>query len=168
MPATYDVIGSTTLGSNQTTITFNNIPGTYTDLKLIFNGNCSVASRYFVLQFNADTGTNYQMLYMTGSGGTASAGLRTSDTALYTNNFSGSSTTIPQLITVDILSYASSNFKTTFSLVSNNQNASGTVDTSVGGWRSTNAITRIDLTYFVAGGDIVAGSTATLFGIKAA
>lgn len=168
MPATYDAIASTTLGSNQTTITFNNIPGSYTDLKLIFNGNCSVASRYLVLQFNADTGTNYQMVYFAALDASAGASVRTNDTALYTSNWSGASTTIPQLVTTDILSYTGSTFKTTVSLTSNNRNTTGSVDASIGSWRSTSAITRIDLTYFSAGGNIVAGSTATLFGIKAA
>jgi len=55
MPKTYEPIATTTLGSNQTTITFSSIPSTYTDLVIVSNMGTTTASYPFI-RFNGDTG----------------------------------------------------------------------------------------------------------------
>ena len=166
MPTTYEPIATTTLGSATATITFSSIPATYTDLRLVFVGNCVSASRYLIYRFNSDSGTNYSMTSLGGDGASAYSLRRASDTYLFTNNYSGASTTVPQLVTTDIFSYAGSTNKTSLSTVSSDTNGAGVVDRSVGLWRSTSAITSITIYYGGALADIAAGSTATLYGIK--
>jgi len=169
MALTYENIATTTLGSSTATITFSSIPATYTDLRLVFKGNCVSASRYIIYRFNSDSGSNYGMTSMGGDGtGSGYSISRSSDTYLFTNNYSGASDTFPQLVTTDIFSYASSIFKTTLSEVSNDKNGSGTIDRTVGCWRSTSAITSITIYYGGALANIAAGATATLYGILAA
>ena len=168
MPATYSPIATTTLGSAASTISFSSIPATYTDLRLVFTGNCVSVSRYLIYRFNSDSGTNYSMTSLGGDGSSAYSIRRSSDTYLFTNNYSGASDTIPQLVTTDIFSYAGSTFKSSLSTVSNDKNGSGTVDRTVGLWRDTSAITSITIYYGGALADIAAGSTATLYGIKSA
>jgi hypothetical protein len=157
-------IATTTLGTAAASITFSSIAGTYTDLRIVFVGNAVDASRYLTLRFNSDSGSNYSMTYLTGDGTSAVSGRRTSDTFLYSNNWSGNSTTIPQMITSDIFSYAGSTNKTVLFSTSSDKNGSGNTDAVVGLWRSTSAITSVSLQY-VATSNIAAGSTATLYGI---
>jgi hypothetical protein len=166
--ATYDKIATTTLGSAASSITFSSIAASWTDLRLVFVGNSSAASRYLVLQFNGDSTTNYSMTYMVGDGTTAASSGRTSDTSLYTNNYGGSSTTIPQFITADIFSYAGSTYKTVLCTTSSDKNGTGNTDTVVGLWRNTSAITSVSMQYLTTGSNINTGTTATLYGIKAA
>jgi hypothetical protein len=54
MTATYEKIATTTLGSAQTTINFNSITGSYTDLILICNVKQDTDSTVY-MRFNADT-----------------------------------------------------------------------------------------------------------------
>ena len=62
--------------------------------------------------------------------------------------------------------YAGSTYKTMLTMDSNDLNGSGSVETTVGLWRSTAAINTITLS---ANADtFAAGTTATLYGIKAA
>ncbi len=168
MPATYEPIASTTVGSATSSVTFNSIPSTYTDLRLVFIGNCDTASRYFTLRFNSDSSANYSMRYLTGDGSTSATSWRTGDTALYTNNYSGSDTTKQQLITCDIFSYNESRMKTVLSQTASDKTGSGTVDAAVSLWKSTSAITSVTALYMVAGGNIAANSVISLYGIKSA
>ena len=75
-------------------------------------------------------------------------------------------TSIPMLATLDIFSYAGSTYKTALSQLSNDNNGSGATASTVGLWRSTSAITSINL--FMSGTTFQAGTTATLYGIKSA
>jgi len=163
--ATYVPIATQTLGSAAASITFSSIAASWTDLRLVFVGNSSAANRYLTLTFNADSGTNYSMTYLVGDGTTAASGNRTSDTSLYTNNYGGSSITIPQFITADIFSYTGSTYKTVLCTTSSDKNGSGNTDRVAGLWRSTSAITSITMQYLITGSNINAGTTATLWGI---
>jgi len=58
---TYTLINSSTLTSATANVTFSSIPATYTDLLLIINAQSVQATTYdnVIIQFNADTGSNY-------------------------------------------------------------------------------------------------------------
>lgn len=162
MPATYEPIATTTLGSATNTITFNSIPGTYTDLRLIVNVNGSGIA--VLAQFNSDTGSNYSYTALAGTGSAASSYRGTNQTSIDPRYNAISQW---NLFTFDIFSYTGSTNKTVLTTGSQDNNGSGSVNSQVHLWRNTAAITRIDL---VTGGtgNMAIGTTATLYGIKAA
>ena len=57
MPATYEPIATTTLGSAAASITFSSIAGTYTDLRLVMVGTTSASDWAFV-RFNGTDGSS--------------------------------------------------------------------------------------------------------------
>lgn len=165
MPATYEPIATTTLSSAASTITFSSIGSGYTDLKLVLVTTTSVSDTVF-LRFNSDSTTTYSGTYLYGDGSTASSGRRTSVTGLYGGFGVTTSTSTPSMWTWDIFSYAGSTNKTTLNTISMDFNGSGSVTRSVGLWRSTSAVTSISAN--VSGSNFNSGTTATLYGIKAA
>ena len=163
MPSTYTPIATQTLGSSASTVTFSSIPSTYTDLRIVVIGNGTV-NNAAAIKFNSDTGTNYSATELYGNGTSAGSQRRTSSTQFPLTIWGGLGTA-PSLYTIDIFSYANtSTYKT--SIVSGNTPTGTYASTSalVGLWRSTAAINQID---FI---DItwIAGTTFTLYGIKAA
>ena len=163
--ATYEPIATTTLGSAASSITFSSIPATYTDLRLVLVGTASTAAPDIQVQFNSDTSTNYSRTRMAGTGSTVFNGT-TSNASYIAADYTGLSTTIPSLYEFDIFSYAGSTYKTMLTKVAEDRNGSGDVFLQVGMWRSTAAITSIYL--FLSAYNFAAGTTATLYGIKAA
>ena len=143
MATTYEKIATTTLGSAAATITFSSIPATYTDLRLIFVPIVTTGNVYPVIRFNSDSASNYSWTYVSGNGTAAQSGRFTSQGGFYTNI--GGSTTIPYLVTFDLFSYAGSTFKTMLWNEVNDKNGSGVISPKVGLWRSTSAITNIEI-----------------------
>lgn len=167
MPATYEPIATTTLGSSSLNIEFTSIPATYTDLRIVLTGtttfNCTLG-----IQFNNDTGSNYSETRLEGDGSTASSGRNTNLTYLRWYSFNA---TTPTFHTIDIFSYAGSTNKTSLATSSTDLNGSGNVRRYAQLWRSTSAITSIKFGPGVSGAsgtNFLTGTTATLFGIKAA
>ena len=157
--STYTPIATTTLGSNQSSVTFSTISGSYTDLVLVFNGTITTGDDTWGLQFNSDTGSNYSSTALYGDGSSAGSN-RTSSQTKANSSYSGTSnsTTIIQL-----QNYANS---TTYKTGLVRNNGGGFVSARVVLWRSTSAITSIVAspnTYQFA-----TGSTFTLYGIAAA
>jgi hypothetical protein len=160
MPTTYEPIATTTLGSAASSITFSSIAGTYTDLRLVFAG---FNGSDLKLRFNSDTGANYSQTVLNGDGSSASS-YRNSSIFLNASGTTGTSSQ-PVLYTADVFSYAGSTFKTVLSDEQFDKNGSGAVTKNVGLWRSTSAITSIDIVASTAS-TIYVGTTATLYGIK--
>lgn len=160
MPATYEAISTTTLGSAATSITFSSIPGTYTDLRVVLTLKPASGTRPY-LQFNSDTGNNYSRTALYGDG-TAADTLRSSNVANISITPADSSQV--SLWTYDILSYAGSTNKTVLGTTSQDENGSGYVSRAVGLWRNTSAITTIYL-YSTVSNSFASGTTATLYGI---
>ncbi len=167
MPATYEPIATTTLGSAASNITFSSIPNTYTDLKIVLVAAGSASEQVYV-QFNGDTGTNYSQTYLQGNGGTAESLRQTSVAYIFAGYMADSvyGSSMRGLTTINIFSYAGSTFKTTLSEGSNNTNGQGLVSRHVGLWRSTSAITSVKL--YPSTGNFTTGTIATIYGIKAA
>jgi len=167
MATTYEKIATTTLGSASSTITFSSIAGTYTDLRLVCVYTTANFGIYTTLRFNSDSGSNYSDTYLIGDGSTASSARDTGATFIgfgaYPNGISSGQF---NLVETDIFSYAGSTYKTCLIGSSLDKNGSGDVQRLVGLWRNTAAITSI--TIQTNGGTMSVGSTATLYGIKAA
>lgn len=162
MASTYEPIATTTLGS-AANINFTSIPGTYTDLRVVITGSMTSNGFYTGLRFNSDTAGNYSGTYLRGNGTTASSNAQTNNSYMTLDNGGGAaSSTIPQLVTIDIFSYSGSTYKTVLATLSQDKNGSGEVTRTVGLWRDTVAITSINLS---PTSTWAAGTTATLYGI---
>lgn len=156
--STYTPIYATTLSSGAASVTFSNIPSTFTDLILIIKAT-SIAANYN-LRFNGDTTTNYSYTGVYGSGASATSSRSSNNTVIgltYTSSGAPNST-------IQIQNYASPSIHKT--VLIRQDDAANAVSASVGLWRKTpepiNSIT------IVSGGTIPSGSTFTLYGIKAA
>lgn len=161
MPATYEPIATTTLGSAASSITFSSIPGTYTDLVLIFAGKGNSSNDDLRLQFNGDTGTNYSRTDLYGDGTSAASARGTGGADIRIAASDGLDTNMA-FLKVDIFSYAGSTNKTCLVSWSHDKNGSGYVYNQVGLWRNTSAITSVRLSLNT---QFAANTTATLYGI---
>lgn len=164
MALTYDSIASLTSLSGQSVFTFNSIPSTYTDLVLVVTGTVSSGNSFY-LQFNGAAGNAYNLTQtqMNNIGWTAS----NETNAAQFNVYGGMNSSLPSFYRVQIMSYASTSaFKVCLSEGSIDNNGTGIVNRVVGVWRSTSAITSMTGTTF--GGTYGSGTTACLYGIKAA
>ena len=161
MASTYEPIASTTLGTAGADITLTSIPGTYTDLVLVLSGTLTANDKAIRCQLNADTGSNYSHTNVLGfSGGAVSQ--RNSSAAFW--NISNNFVTSQSTLVAHFMSYADTNvYKTVLSA----EAAGASVVTRVVGlWRSTAAITSIKV--YPSTNSFAAGTTASLYGIKAA
>lgn len=169
MPATYEPIATTTLGSNVSSFDFTSIPNTYTDLKLIMvlSGSGNGAAVHY--KFN-DSATGYSMTEIYGDGTTAAS---TRETGLTIGRFSASTIfsllageTNRTLFIMDVMNYSNTSVnKTSLVSISRDRNGAGGVSNSVGLWGSTNAITKITITTNDSTAYFTNGNTATLYGI---
>ena len=169
---TYEPIATTTLSSDSANITFSSITSSYTDLRLIVivrSDRASVVDSVNI-QVNSDTGANYAATLLYGDGASAFSGSETNVNQILSGSIPGdtsASGTFGMLI-VDFFNYAGSTNKTLLvNSASVNSATNGRAQRVVGLWRSTSAINAIKL-YPIFGTVFRSGSTATLYGIKAA
>jgi hypothetical protein len=167
MAYTYSKIATYTVGSGGVaSISFLNIPQTYTDLMIVFSLRSSTAGEDTQLSFNSST-ANFSSRNLAGNGSSASSGSRSDniisasmDYSTYTaSTFSNGSLYIPN--------YTSSNNKS-FSVdtVVENNATTAPMQLIAGLWSNTAAITSITFTNYAAG-NYVQYSSAHLYGIKA-
>jgi hypothetical protein len=163
MPKTYEPISTQTLGTAVASVTFSSIPQTYTDLVMTV-ATISSTTNYPYVVLNGDTGTNYSKTWLTGTGSVVSSG-RDGATAISYITANAASTTSSGFISiVQFMNYANTTTNKTF--LSRSNNAGSGVDLQVNLWRDTSAITSVQI--LANTGTFSAGSTFTLYGIKAA
>lgn len=173
MAVTYEPIASQTLSTNTATVTFSDLPGTYTDLRIIVSAKTSDASsQVLAMRLNGNTGTNYSNTRLYGNGSTVSSDRFSNATRIDVGYMSNSSGDRSHSF-IDIMSYANTNvFKTVLNAwESQGATPGGGAGTQfvlrqVGLFRSTGAITSVSFAFDA--GNIVSGSTFSLFGVKAA
>lgn len=165
MPATYEPIATTTLGSAAGSITFSSIPQTYTDLRLSLVCRSDSGTGTIVrVQFNGDTTSTYTGTRLQGTGTAAESNRQTTN---WLNFFYISGATdVWTHVTGDLMSYTGSTNKSSLWTVSDDENGSGWVQRVVCLYINTSAITSIYL--YPNAANFSAGTTATLYGIKAA
>jgi hypothetical protein len=162
MPAsnTYEPIATTTLTSATNTVTFGSIPQTYTDLVIVSQMKLTTNTRAVIMRFNNDTGSNYSLTRVWGNGSSTTSDRFTSQDGIDSAFVSTSNWNIMRH---NIQNYSNSTtYKTTLGRW--DDSAAFTLLQS-GTWLNTNAITSMSLT---VADTFVAGSTFTLYGIKAA
>ena len=162
--STYTPIATTTLSSNATTVDFTSISSSYTDIIISVQAKWTGSgSSSFGMRFNADSGSNYSLTQLYGTGASAASNRNTSQTQ----------TVIGQITSTNfnatlfhVMNYANS---TTYKTALSRTNTDSITLAGVGLWRSTSAINQITLGYFDGGsGQFASGSTFTLYGITAA
>lgn len=162
MPAgpTYDCIATTTLSTNQSSVTFSSISGSYTDLVyVIYNKSGGTNSS---IRFNGDGGSNYSLTQIYTDGSTA-ASLKSTNATYAIGGVLG----IDSTLVGNIMNY--SNTTTNKNIIARGGTGSGTyLDLCVSLWRSTSAITSVTFYQDSGGATWASGSTFALYGIKAA
>lgn len=167
MPSTYTPLATTTLGSAATSYTFTSIPSTYTDLIIITNLSSSTNTNPSI-RVNGDSGTNYSSTYLTGVSAGASTTRETNTTAGAMSWTGGTMNGAPTVGFINFMNYANTAINKSFiSRYSGTGTASlGEATVIMNLWRNTAAITSIEITAIST--TFAAGSTFTLYGIKAA
>lgn len=169
--ANYIPISTVTVGNGgAASIAFNNIPQTYTDLKVVFSvrGTRVNASDGMNLQFNGDTANNYSTRRIYGIGsGTPSSDSLTPYARIFLNDIPASTATASTFCNSEfyVPNYLSSNQKSVSAdtAFENNTTTAGLV-LLAGLWTGTAAISSITL--YADSGNIAQYSTATLYGIR--
>jgi len=168
--STYTPIGTLTASGSNQTLSFTNIPSTYTDLVLVcfIRSQTSGTTDSVLMQVNS-TQSIYSDTTLSGNGSAASStrGSNTYGTFIGNCPAAGSTSGIFGSITTHIENYANTTtYKTQLSKNANDQNGSGYSQETVGLMRLTGAINNV--TVLTASANITVGSTATLYGITAA
>jgi len=163
LPSTMTPIATATATGSSTAMTFSSIPQTYTDLVIVCSltaGNTGDA--YF--RFNGDTASNYSDTVMRGNGSAASSVRDTGAAGIDIGAVSNITDSEVGTVIINLMNYNNTTtFKTSLIRFSEGTNW---VTAIVGLWRSTAAITTIDITS--RSGNWGSGSTFTIYGIKAA
>jgi len=160
---TYEAIATQTLGSAASSVTFNSITGSYTDLVLVVSAISSGTAQPDVYMQVNSSSTNYSRTRLGGNGSSTFSTNITGEGAWVIGPMESTASTN---MIVQLMNYSNSTtFKT--ALIRSNDSAIA-VQAMVGLWRFTNAITSIYLYPEPAKGNFATGSTFSLYGIKAA
>ena len=152
--SSYESIATVTVGSGGAAdVTFSSIPSTYTHLQIrgiarnTYNGAAN-ENQFLYMQFNSDTGANYDAHRLIGNGSTASSSASNNRNQMVPSWISTLNSTANVFYgsVIDILDYLNTNkYKTVRSLGGGDENGSGAVVYYSNLWRSTSAITTIKL-----------------------
>lgn len=154
-------LANITLGSSAASVTFSSISGTYRDLILVCQPLSASPPDELVMQFNADTGSNYNTSYMHGDGSSRYASYYNSAGYLtfHPNAYVYGSRSLENI--AHILDYTATDKHKTALIRSNTaDNATAAV---AGRWANTSAITSIKV--YCRFGNLAAGSTFALYGV---
>ena len=173
LPPSYESIATVNVSSSTSTVSFTSIPSTYKHLELRFITRCSRTS-YTVAaifcRFNGDTTANYSNHALNADGASAGSYGNANQSVGYAGFSSGANATANVFSggIASILDYANtSKYKTVRGVSGFDQNAAGgeEIDLISSNWRSTSAITSIELTLETSA-NFLQYSTFALYGIK--
>jgi hypothetical protein len=172
MANTYTLIEGKTLTTTAASVTFTSIPQTYTDLilKISARSTSTAGSDIYAnlkIQFNSDTGNNYNGILLFANLGSAGSGSYTSQSGNLFSYANGNVTTASTFSNgeVYIPNYTGSNQKiSSVDCVVENNATNGFVEFAAERWTGTSAITTIDVVSLY--GSHTADSTFYLYGIK--
>ena len=164
LPSTYIPIQSITLGSATATVSFYNIPQTYTDLVIVSVFGATTGMD-IAIRFNSDSSSlNYGTVRMWANGTSGPASNRTNESGIMPRtNVNQTSGALSCILKTNVMSYTNT---TTYKAVVGRYDFPAQTEQHAGTWYSTAAINQIDLV--AISNTFVAGSTFILYGIKAA
>ena len=163
---TYVALDEVTVAIATPSITFTSIPQGYTDLVLVCNIAQVASNNSLRIRYNSDTGSNYSYTQLQGNGSTAVSGRDINLTSGLVAETTAN-TGLELAVIAHIQNYSNTiTYKTS---IGRGNRPDSLVDATVSLWRSTAAITTIDLSMgsgFPAN-NFATGSTFKLYGIEA-
>jgi hypothetical protein len=169
MPATYEPIATATSSGSTSTFSFTSVPSTYTDLMLVcsLRSSFAIADHDTLIRVNGNSSSIYSRTKLEGNGSSASTSVNSNQSGFYSGQVQGASSTSGVFSTQIIQINSYSNTSTFKTFLSRNNTPTNYVSAIVGLWRNTSAINQVDILN-ADGSNWISGSTATLYGIKAA
>jgi hypothetical protein len=158
---TYTPLATRTLTGSAASVTFSSIPATYRDLVLVIESQGTTTQDHRI-RFNADSGSNYSRVSMSGNT-TAAVGAAGTGTEGVISSWAFATTSQAILIAVQIMDYSATDKHKT-ALVRSNNPASG-VEAHAVRWASTAAVTSILV--FPSTGSWATGGVFSLYGVIA-
>lgn len=169
MAATYEPIETLSSSGSTSTFSFTSVPSTYTDIVIVssLRSSYSITEHDTLIRVNGSASNIYSRTYILGNGSSASSARSTNLTGFYAGQVQGATSTAGVFSTqiVHLMNYASTTTNKTF--IARNNTPTANTSSTVGLWRSTDAINQIDILN-ADGSNWVSGSTATIYGIKSA
>ena len=168
MPA-FEAITSTTLTSTTASVSFSSIPSSYEHLqiRLFARNSDSATNRFVTMQFNSDTGANYNRWYIEADGDPETLTASTGDTYITVGRVAANTATsnIFGVGIIDIVDYATTNKNTVVqSLCGYENNGAGQFHYATGLWLNTSAVSTI--TVACSSGSFLSGSIVSLYGFR--
>lgn len=169
MANTYKLISKNVLGSNQNSVSFTSIPGTYANLLIKYSTRSGRSNTHeqIKLRFNDDADGAYRIRRLNSDGGGVwTDGDYTTYGYCGFGNAATSAGNVFGSTDIYIPNYTSSTYKS-YSVDSITENSSSQAFASLqaGMWEKTSAITKITF-YADQGNDFLTNSTFYLYGIK--
>lgn len=155
-------IGQIRLASASGTVSFTNIPQAYKHLVLVAKTANSGTSSAGRLQFNGDTGANYNSVGLGGNGSTASSWSESGATGGRVIGYSIGPTTGWSTFTLNVMDYCATD-KHKIAL-SRSSDAGSDIMATVTRYASLSPVTSVTI-YDVTGQTYSAGSVFTLYGL---
>jgi hypothetical protein len=167
-------IATTTLGSDAATVTFTSTDdgqvgdwSQYMDLVIIGYSRTDTGHVYgwIGVNLNNDTGSNYDQQWFYGDGSSVTA-YTFGDAVWYMGSMGGGAGANEFGVDVfQIFDINSGKYKAGLGQRAADSAGDGYVSLQVGTWKSQDAVSEIDLTEYTTAGNIVAGSSFSLFGV---
>jgi hypothetical protein len=170
MPATFNCIATTTLGSAASGVTFSSIPGTFTDLVIIGSAQHTSSQIDLNMRFNGDSSSVYNNVRLYGNATSIDSDKYSDRDTILSVGYIGTTafaSSVFASFTVNIFSYTNTNiFKTILGKWGSRGTSNVYSMCNMGQWRSTSAITSVLVQPDT--GNFASGTTISLYGIKAA
>ena len=171
----YDLLETEILTGTQATVTFSSL-GTYAadyqhlQVRMVARSNRADTGSYMYVQFNGDTGSNYNYHYLHGTGSAVNSGATFGvyPSGIVDINFLPAATDPSNSFgvgTLDILDPFETSKYTTARTLSGQTSNSSRIGLTSGAWRNTASLTSI--TFDDVFGSFVTGSRFSLYGLKA-
>jgi len=152
---------------------FSGIPQTFQDLRIVLSvrtDHAATTDLFGMFLNSGEGGTINSQTSLNGDGTNATSVREINLFTMIRTNIAGNTATsgIFSTVTIDILNYANtSTFKTALARTATDLNGSGNTTVTATLARITSAVSTINLGAIGSGTNLIAGSTATLYGIRA-
>jgi len=160
MTNTYIALSTITLGTATSSVTFGSIPQTYRDLVLVSNasGSATLEGR---VRLNADSGSNYHSVRMSGNGSSSTSASLGSQTSGSISTIATATTGGALQIELQVMDYSATDKHKTM-LARSDQSAVATEAVALR-WANTAAVTTVQI--LTSTGNFAIGATFSLYGI---